>query len=120
MDLALTFKEGVVTGSGNDPVGPFVIQGKYEAQKNEIWWTKTYIGRHDVFYKGFRDTRGIWGTWEIQSWWRGGFHIWPKGQGGGLSQHAEVEVDAPQDAVSVGEGRGPVDPKRDPKSFLQR
>src|SRR5262245_40820864 len=95
MDLSLTFKQGVVTGSGNDPVGPFTIQGRYDAESNEVYWTKTYIGRHDVFYKGYRDQRGIWGTWEIRLSGRGGFHIWPKGQGEGETSHAEAEIDVP-------------------------
>src|SRR6185369_5736553 len=83
MDLSLTFKAGVVTGSGTDPVGIFSIQGRYDPESNNITWTKTYPGRHDVFYKGCRDNRGIWGTWEIPSSLRGGFHIWPEGHGEG-------------------------------------
>ena len=59
MDLSLTFRQGVVTGSGPDPVGPFTIQGRYDAESNEIHWTKTYPGRHDVFYKGCRDNRDL-------------------------------------------------------------
>ena len=98
MDLSLTFKQGVVTGSGTDPIGPFTIQGRYDAESNEIHWTKTYLGRHDVFYKGCRDNRGIWGTWELRLAGRGGFHIWPKGQGEGETFHAEADVDVPVQA----------------------
>lgn len=104
MDLALTFKQGVVSGSGSDPVGFFTIRGRYDAETNEVRWTKTYPGRHDVAYKGYRDARGIWGTWEIRMLVvftaRGGFHIWPEGQGGGATAHAEAEIDHPVDAVS--------------------
>ena len=100
MDLSLTFKQGVVTGGGTDPVGPFTIRGGYDAESNDVYWTKTYVGRHDVFYKGCRDNRGIWGTWEIPSSLRGGFHIWPEGHGEGEVQHAEAEIDAPADAVA--------------------
>jgi len=46
-----------------------------------VGWTKTYIGAHDVFYRGFREGKGIWGTWEITVHARGGFHIWPKRMG---------------------------------------
>lgn len=88
MDLDLTFKEGIVTGSGTDPVGFFTIRGRFEESNDEIWWTKTYAGRHDVFYKGFREARFIWGTWEISPGWTGGFKIWPKGMG----EEAEEEV----------------------------
>ena len=95
MDLSLTFKQGVVTGSGIDPVGPFTIQGFYNAESNEVHWTKNYPGRHDVFYKGYRDNRGIWGTWELPWGGRGGFHIWPEGQGEGAVDHAQADVDVP-------------------------
>lgn len=94
MDLSLTFKEGAVSGLGNDPVGPFSLRGRYDAEKNEVWWTKTY-STHDVFYKGFRDAHGIWGTWEIGSGFRGGFHIWPKGEGPALTEEAEADVEIP-------------------------
>jgi hypothetical protein len=32
-----------------------------------------------VTFRGFREGKGIWGTWEIGSAWKGGFHIWPLG-----------------------------------------
>src|SRR5207249_5143062 len=66
MDLHLTFAQGGIAGEGGDDVGPFLIRGRYDAATRECHWTKTYIGGHDVFYRGFRDTLGIWGTWEIR------------------------------------------------------
>ena len=99
MDLSLTFREGSVSGAGTDPVGPFIIVGRYTAETNEVHWTKSYLGAHSVYYKGFRDDRGIWGTWEISPGWTGGFHIWPKGQGEGAAQEAEADVEAPIEAV---------------------
>lgn len=95
MDLSLSFKQGVVTGAGSDPVGAFGLRGRYAPETREVWWTKTYPGRHDVFYKGYRDARGIWGTWEIHPGWTGGFHIWPEGQGSGGAQAAAEEVEPP-------------------------
>ena len=92
MDLSLSFRAGRLTGSGVDPVGLFVLQGGYEGESREVWWVKSYPGSHDVFYKGCRDARGIWGTWEISSWFHGGFHIWPKGEGEGAVEHAEERV----------------------------
>jgi len=92
MDLSLTFREGAVSGAGTDPVGPFMILGRYDAESNEVHWTKSYLGRHSVYYKGFRDNRGIWGTWEIRSDFTGGFHIWPQGQGVGAVEKAEAET----------------------------
>jgi hypothetical protein len=81
MDLHLTFSHGKVTGEGTDDVGPFVVKGQYDSKNAECWWTKTYVGGHDVFYRGFREGKGIWGTWEIRSQSHGGFHIWPKAAG---------------------------------------
>ena len=78
MDLHLSFAGGRVTGEGNDSVGAFVIKGQYCSQSAECHWTKTYLGAHDVFYRGFREGKGIWGTWEIRNESHGGFHIWPK------------------------------------------
>jgi hypothetical protein len=105
MDLSLAFREGSVTGSGNDPIGPFSIRGRYDAGKNEVWWTKTYFGSHDVFYKGYRDNRGIWGTWEIHACGSGGFHIWPRGEGERRAEAAEADVETPVDVVAPGPGR---------------
>ena len=106
MDLSLTFREGKVSGCGSDPVGPFRIGGGYDAGRSEVWWTKTYIGAHEVFYKGCRDARGIWGTWEIHAGWKGGFHIWPRGEGEGAAEEAEAGVEAPVEAVAGPPGAG--------------
>lgn len=106
MDLSLSFKAGRLTGAGTDPVGPFVLEGRYDAETNDVWWTKTYPGRHDVFYKGCREPRGIWGTWEIRDALRGGFRIWPRGEGAGEAERAEAEVETPAEVtVSPGEKR---------------
>ena len=69
-----------MSGDGADDVGSFLIKGRYDSANRDCHWTKTYVGAHDVFYKGFRDGKGIWGTWEIGSAWKGGFHIWPLGE----------------------------------------
>jgi hypothetical protein len=96
MELHLTFAHGNLTGEGSDDIGRFVIRGRYDAQEMECHWTKTYLGAHDVYYRGFREGKGIWGTWEIGLWGRGGFHIWPKGAGEaeGESQTAQEPVPA--------------------------
>jgi hypothetical protein len=77
-----------MTGAGNDEVGRFVVKGQYDTQSLECWWTKTYVGAHEVFYRGFREGKGIWGTWEITVHDRGGFHIWPKRDGEGETETA--------------------------------
>ena len=99
MDLHLTFARGGIAGEGGDDVGPFLIRGRYDAATRECHWAKTYIGGHDVFYRGFRDTLGIWGTWEIRAWNKGGFHIWPCSQGDGSKAEKKAEADPPAEAI---------------------
>jgi hypothetical protein len=78
MDLILEFRDGIVTGEGSDGIGRFGIDGSYTESTMECSWIKTYIGKHSVSYTGYREGKGIWGTWSIlQS--RGGFQIWPIG-----------------------------------------
>jgi hypothetical protein len=89
-DLQLTFGDGTLRGTGSDDVGRFAIHGRYDGSTREVRWVKSYFGRHDVHYRGFREGKGIWGTWEIAVVMRGGFHIWPRGEGAG-EQEAEVE-----------------------------
>lgn len=78
MDLHLTFESGQVAGAGNDDVGSFTIKGRYDADRLECRWTKSYLGAHDVYYEGYREGKGIWGRWEIDAFAHGGFHIWPQ------------------------------------------
>jgi hypothetical protein len=78
MGLNLTFAQGNVEGVGHDDVGPFTVRGKYDSQNGECHWTKSYLGAHEVFYRGFCEGKGIWGIWEIGAQSRGGFHIWPQ------------------------------------------
>ena len=77
MDLHLEFVNGRMTGDGTDNIGLFLIKGSYQTALRECEWTKTYPRSHQVFYRGYRDGHGIWGTWEIPPFSRGGFHIWP-------------------------------------------
>lgn len=95
MDLDLTFVNGKMSGDGNDDVGRFKVHGDYSAQTLECSWTKTYIGAHSVFYRGLREGKGIWGTWEISVSNRGGFYIWPKRAGEGESENATAEKEQP-------------------------
>src|SRR5947207_4699286 len=98
MDMNLTFANGSIAGEGNDDVGPFLIKGRYEADTRECHWTKSYIGAHDVFYRGFREGKGIWGTWEIDST-RGGFHIWPLQSGPAKREIVSVRIEKPNEAI---------------------
>jgi hypothetical protein len=63
-DLILKFSRGRITGEGRDKVGSFVIDGDYDPETRECSWLKSYVGRHDVHYRAFRDAKGIWGTWQ--------------------------------------------------------
>ena len=101
MDLRLNFNQGVMTGEGRDWVGEFLIRGKYNTTDGCCHWTKRYVGKHDVFYQGFNEGKGIWGHWEIPATrestrQHGGFHIWPEGMEDPTGQvlHAEAEVPA--------------------------
>ena len=105
MDLDLTFTAGKLSGDGNDDVGRFMVHGSYDEQSLECYWTKTYVGRHDVAYRGFREGKGIWGMWEISLFAHGGFHIWPKRVGEGetraeaIGQEQPVETTVAQPAA---------------------
>ena len=79
MELRLTFVAGKMAGEGRDWVGQFVIKGRYDTADGKCYWTKKYLGKHDVFYHGYNEGKGIWGTWEIGELARGGFYIWPEG-----------------------------------------
>jgi hypothetical protein len=99
MDLGLTFANGAISGEGNDDVGTFVISGRYDAKSKEVHWVKSYVAAHDVFYRGFREGKGIWGTWEIGRSDRGGFKIWPLGQGANDDDAETEAVTQPVEAV---------------------
>lgn len=77
MSFILQFQNNVVTGNGGDDVGPFSWRGQYDKENLRCQMTK-YYNTHTVFYDGQVDENGIWGTWTIGDYFRGGFHIWPK------------------------------------------
>ena len=95
MDLVLEFRDGRISGEGADGIGFFGIDGHYFPKESECSWIKTYFGSHSVEYSGFREKKGIWGTWTIQET-KGGFHIWPIGEGTPLEKlREEVEEEFP-------------------------
>jgi hypothetical protein len=100
MDLELSFANGVLTGHGADDIGRFLIRGRYNAATRECYWTKTYVGAHDVFYRGFREGKGIWGTWEITIPFHGGFHIWPRGAEEGEAETESAIQAEPVEAIA--------------------
>lgn len=95
MELILEFAEGQVRGEGRDRIGAFLIRGKFQVEDGRCWWTKSYLGRHDVAYNGYNEGKGIWGTWEIETPWKGGFHIWPEAMGDPNQPIMHEEADLP-------------------------
>jgi hypothetical protein len=100
MEMELTFAKGVLKGEGRDRVGRFSFRGRYRVADGRCHWNKHYYHKHDVFYQGYNEGKGIWGVWEISVFSglfkdRGGFHIWPEGLAVGeaetLSAEAEFE-----------------------------
>jgi hypothetical protein len=111
MELSLTFRQGAMTGEGRDRVGEFLLRGRYEVESGKCWWSKRYVGKHDVAYMGYNEGRGIWGMWEIKNPpAKGGFHIWPEAMGDPtqkkLSAEEEVPVEAPAQPAEVAEPVG--------------
>ncbi|MCZ7648669.1 MAG: hypothetical protein M5U26_25995 [Planctomycetota bacterium] len=100
-ELTLEFKTGNLRGDGYDGVGAFLIRGRYDRESREVWWTKQYLLAHAVDYRGFREGRGIWGTWEIRGQVRGGFRIWPKALGETEGEYDAAEIEAPADALAI-------------------
>ncbi len=101
-ELALSFHKGEITGEGRDRIGKFLIRGFYSIEDGRCRWTKRYIGKHDVYYEGFNEGKGIWGKWSID-FNHGGFHIWPEGMSDPTSPALEAEADVPVEAPAVGE-----------------
>lgn len=109
MELLLTFSQGTMTGEGRDLIGEFIIRGHYQVEDGKCRWTKRYLARHDVFYNGFNEGKGIWGSWEIPAKanngirLHGGFHIWPQEFGDltGSVLKEEEEVPAEGEIVAV-------------------
>jgi hypothetical protein len=116
MELILTFCRGRITGEGRDLVGAFVVDGSYSLPEGKCRWTKRYLGKHDVYYQGFNEGKGIWGTWEIPprgafARLHGGFHIWPEGMSDPTTSHLaeEAELPAPMlEEVGAGANADPV------------
>jgi hypothetical protein len=100
MHLVLTFADYEVSGDGNDDIGNFVVIGRFDRTNGECNWIKTYIRRHDVCYRGFREGKGIWGVWELPGD-SGVFHIWPLGQEEGEQDQESAEEPLPVGAVAT-------------------
>ena len=92
-DLDLKFAERRLRGGGIDAVGRFEIEGRYDPEAREVVWTKQYLGAHEaVEYRGFREGRGIWGTWDSAGR-KGGFQIWPREEPGRERRPSREEIE---------------------------
>ncbi len=96
MVFLLKFKDGKISGSGNDDVGGFSFVGSYNLESMNCYLTKQYT-THSILYKGYIDENGIWGKWShpyepnaglseekhnllmslLELDLTGGFHFWP-------------------------------------------
>ena len=92
MELQLTFRDSLIRGEGRDWVGKFVVTGRYQLEDGKCSWTKKYLGKHDVVYKGYNEGRGIWGTWQIPPLLKDGFYIWPLEMGDPTARRATQSV----------------------------
>lgn len=96
MHLFLHCEEsGELKGEGIDYVGPWTLVGSFSAESNACAWTKTYIGKHRVFYDGTLGTDGIRGRWRIEPLLAGTFHIWPETMGNLTEMYMRAGVPAP-------------------------
>ena len=98
MELKLSFAAGTLQGEGRDWVGPFHVRGRYNVDDGQCYWTKRYVGKHDVTYKGYAEAKGIWGMWELVSQGiasKGGFHIWPEGLPDPTTDRLAAEAEIP-------------------------
>jgi hypothetical protein len=106
MEMRLTFQSGVLQGEGRDVVGAFLFKGRYDLADGRCYWTKRYLGKHDVSYEGFNEGKGIWGTWEIPPGpylpaLHGGFHIWPEGMADPCEPELSTSASVPADDAVV-------------------
>lgn len=109
MELDLVFRDAIMAGAGRDRVGRFTISGRYYVDTGRAHWTKTYVAEHSITYSGYNEGKGIWGVWEYQSNWRGGFHIWPVAMGDPTQQKLAEAVDVPNAAEEPVEAEAPIE-----------
>ena len=64
---SLKFRDGKVSGRGEDNVGTFDIKGQIE-KNGHLWFVKQYHGKHAVRYEGVRNYHEIHGRWKIEAY----------------------------------------------------
>jgi hypothetical protein len=63
--MNIHFLDQAFEGTGQDPVGVFLISGGVGADDESVHWLKHYLGRHTVIYRGRWQGKGIAGRWII-------------------------------------------------------
>ena len=77
--------------------------------------TRRTSGAHSIAYSGYNEGKGIWGTWEYQSNWRGGFLIWPVAMGDPTKAKLAEAVDVPKEAEAPAPRSRRRNPSRPPR-----
>ena len=101
MHLYLSFENGKIAGEGTDYVGPWTVSGVYDSGNGRCSWTKQYIGKHKVNYKGIAGEHGIQGEWLI-TYLTGEFHIWPRSLGILNELYLQEELNQPVPSIQLG------------------
>lgn len=66
-ELVLLFKDGQISGSGIDVIGPFTLVG--DLQEQRIYLLKQYIDQHQIEYVGTSLGEGAYGgRWSCDGW----------------------------------------------------
>ncbi len=73
-NLFIEFANGQLVGSGDDMVGPFVLNG--HVQGDQVVIRKQYLGQHAIDYHGTYNGEGVYfGDWRISGYVGGKWSI---------------------------------------------
>ncbi len=100
--MDLKFAAARMMGDGDDEVGYFCINGKYDSESGAVSWIKTYPKSHQVMYSGRWDGIMITGSWRIESAASGNFAIWPGDTEEGAADRQHIEESLPEPAKTKG------------------
>ena len=102
MHMYLSFEQGQIKGEGTDYVGPWTATGNYDPESGICSWTKRYVGKHTVDYRGTCGQDGIQGQWQINYFSTGQFHIWPVGMGNLDELYLQEDLDRAEPTIQLG------------------
>ena len=110
----LSFVSGRISGSTYERDRLVRISGTYEPEKLECLISQHYTPADLDAFRGFREGKGIWGTWKCSAMGcTGGFLIWPYREDEGAGEASLSEEPIPETAwgvaelVGAGSGSGP-------------